>query len=109
MKFHTINLIHALVLMSASLWMYKSSVNPSVIHLIFFMVGVILLALNNGIKEGSAEQKKVAAIISFFVFLSMAMLLLTQNIFIEEGFSVYLILILCVSLIAEVIYFFQKN
>jgi isoprenylcysteine carboxyl methyltransferase (ICMT) family protein YpbQ len=85
--------------MSGSLWMYKSSVNPSIIHLSPFLLGIILLSLNNGIRDGAKEQKKVSfylTIASIFVFL---LLIIIPNNWKEEGFTTNIIIMLVMAVI----------
>ncbi|MFZ1705575.1 MAG: hypothetical protein WAT79_14595 [Saprospiraceae bacterium] len=108
MRFPTINLIHALTLMSISLWMYKSSVNPAIVHLFPFLAGIILLTLNNGIKEGSKEQKRAAFYLTLIVFIYMVYLLLFPNELSEEGFTINIAFILVVSMASGLTYLYES-
>lgn len=91
--FQRLNLITALVLISLSVWMYKSSVNPSIIHLFPFLIGIVLLALNNGVKEGAKEQTKVAAAISLILAVVAILLYFIPNPYTEEDFGIFVIII----------------
>ena len=106
--FQKINLINALSLMSAAVWMYKSSVNPSVIHLMPFVGGIILLALNNGIREGSSEQIKVAFYFSIMYVIILMLLLFLENVLMEEGYFLYIISLLILSFLSVVTYIIEK-
>lgn len=95
--------------MSTSLWMYKSSVNPSVGHLLPFLVGMILLTLNNGVKEGSSQQKKAAGIISFLMVIIMINMLIFPNSWNEEGFTTFIVLILIVNVFSIILYGWENR
>jgi hypothetical protein len=104
MKFPIVNLILALVYMSLSVWMFQSSVNPSIVHLLPLLAGIILLALNNGIKEGAKEQTRFAGYVSGFLTMVMGYLLLTDNVFKEEEFTLCLGVFFVSSLITFVVF-----
>lgn len=108
MKFPAANLILSLVYMSLSVWMFQSSVNPSIIHLLPLLAGIILLALNNGIKEGAKEQTRFAGYLAGFLTLVMFYLLLTDNVFKEEGFTLC-IGVFCISALVTFVLFIRDN
>ena len=68
MKAHTASLINALILIALSLWGYFSSETPSMTALIPTAIGVVLLALNNGVKK---ENKVIAHIAVLLTLLSL--------------------------------------
>ena len=67
------NLINAISLMAMSTWAYFSSLTPSVTALIPLVFGVVLLALNNGIKFENKAQSHVAVICTLLVLLALTM------------------------------------
>ena len=68
MKAHTASLINALILIALSLWGYFSSETPSMTALIPTAIGVVLLALNNGVKK---ENKVIAHIAVLLTLLAL--------------------------------------
>lgn len=72
-KPYAANLINALTLMVMSAWGYFDSLNPSMTALIPFIFGIVLLALNNGVRFESKAQAHVAVILTLLVFLALAM------------------------------------
>ena len=107
--FQKINLINALFLIAVSFWMYTSSVNPSVIHLMPVVAGVILLALNNGIKDGSKEQKKVAFYITLFLIFCLFIPFFNYFESIEEDFVLYLSGMFILSLSSLILYVYEQK
>jgi hypothetical protein len=106
--FQKINLINALSLMCISVWMYNSSVNPSIIHLLPIVAGVILLALNNGIRAESKEQKNVAFYFTVILVFCFALLLFTDIGLKEEGFLILVISLIVLSLLSAFSYIFEQ-
>lgn len=72
MKAHTASLINALLLLSMSLWGYLGSATPSVTALIPGAVGVILLAVNSGVRKQKKMQAHVAVVFTFLIALTLA-------------------------------------
>ncbi|MBK8621882.1 MAG: hypothetical protein IPN79_08995 [Saprospiraceae bacterium] len=95
--YQRLHLIFSLVLMSGSLWMYKSSVNPSIIHLSPFLLGIILLSLNNGIRDGAKEQKKVSFYLALASMIVFVLLIIIPNNWKDEGFTTNLIIMLVMA------------
>lgn len=106
--FQRINLWLSLVMISLSVWMYKSSVNPAIIHLLPLLAGIILLSLNNGIKEGSGEQKKVAGVLNFIVFVLSVAMFIIPNPYMEEDYGWYIAIMGFMSLLSF-IYFLRER
>ncbi|MBK9734896.1 MAG: hypothetical protein IPO92_07995 [Saprospiraceae bacterium] len=67
------NLINAVCLMAMSTWGYFSSLTPSMTALIPLVFGVVLLALNNGIKFENKAQSHVAVVLTLLVLLALTM------------------------------------
>ena len=65
MKAHVASLANAIILIALSSWGYLSSDTPSITALIPTIVGVILLALNKGVKT----ENKIVAHIAVFLTL----------------------------------------
>ena len=107
--FQRLNLILAIIMISLSVWMYKSSVNPSIIHLFPLLIGIILLALNNGIKEGAKEQTKVAGIFALIISITSMWLYWSPNPYSEEDFGVYIVITGMLSLAAFVAFIRRKK
>ena len=70
MKAHTTSLINALILVIMGLWGYFESDSRPVTALIPVVVGIILVAINNGVKK---ENKIIAhiAILLTLIILSL--------------------------------------
>jgi hypothetical protein len=107
--YQKLHLIFSIVLMSGSLWMYKSSVNPSIIHLSPFLLGIILLSLNNGIRDGSKEQKKVSFYIALSSVVVFLLLILIPNVWIDEGFTPNLIIMMVTGAVLVLFDIFDKS
>ena len=60
MKVHTVSLINSLTLITMGLWGYFESDSRPITSLIPVIVGVILVAINNGVKK---ENKVIAHIV----------------------------------------------
>lgn len=73
MNAHKANLINAITLILMSAWGYLSSLTPSMTALIPLVFGVVLLALNNGVKFENKAQAHVAVILTLIVLLALAM------------------------------------
>ena len=65
------NLINAVALMVMSVWGYASSLTPSMTALIPLVFGVVLLALNNGIKFENKTQAHAAVILTLLVLIAL--------------------------------------
>lgn len=71
MSTHTIHLVNALTLMALSFLTYVMSLNPSGYDLMPLFFGIVLLALNNGVKYGLKAQTRAAAMLSGICSLSL--------------------------------------
>lgn len=71
MNAHKANLINAVTLIIMSAWGYYSSLTPSKTALIPLVFGVVLLALNNGVKFENKAQAHVAVILTLVVLIAL--------------------------------------
>jgi hypothetical protein len=71
MNAHIANLINAVTLIGMSLWGYYGSDTPSKTALIPLVFGIVLLALNNGVKFQNKAQAHVAVIATLLVFVAL--------------------------------------
>lgn len=71
MKTHTVSLINALTLIVLSLWGYLGSETPSITALIPAFVGVVLLALNGGIKKQNKVIAHIAVLLTFIILIGL--------------------------------------
>lgn len=78
MSVHTVHLVNALTLMALSFFTYIASQNSSGYDLVPLFFGVVLLALNNGVKYGLKGQTRAAAMLSGVCGLSLISYLLTS-------------------------------
>jgi len=76
MSTHTVHLVNALTLMALSFLTYVMSLNPSGYDLMPLFFGIVLLALNNGVKYGLKAQTRAAAMLSGICALSLLPFLL---------------------------------
>lgn len=71
MKAHTASLINAATLIALSLWGYFSSDSPSITALIPTVIGVILLALNTGVKNGNKIIAHIAVFLTLIILFGL--------------------------------------
>jgi hypothetical protein len=71
MNAHKANLINAVSLILMSIWGYTSSLTPSITALIPLVFGVVLLALNNGVKFENKAQAHVAVVLTLVVLIAL--------------------------------------
>lgn len=69
MNAHRANLINSVILMAASVWLYVSHDKFRVAVIVFMVLGVALLSLNNGVKYGLPSQIRAAVFFSAVAFL----------------------------------------
>lgn len=65
------NLINAVALMLMPVWSYFTSINPSPTALIPVVFGVVLLALNNGVKVENKAQAHAAVILTLIALIAL--------------------------------------
>ena len=73
MKAHTASLINAVILVALGGWAYLSSDDPSMTALIPVAVGVLLLALNGGVKKENKVIAHIAVLLTLVILLGLAM------------------------------------
>jgi len=71
MKTHIGNLINAIALITLGLWGYIDSDTPSITALIPVFAGVILLALNKGVKNNNKIIGHVAVVVTLLVLIGL--------------------------------------
>ena len=71
MNAHNVSLINALTLIGCSAWAYLGSDTPSVTALIPAGIGVILLALYNGVRKEKKIQSHVAVVFTVLAIIGM--------------------------------------
>jgi CDP-diglyceride synthetase len=71
MKAHQTNLINAIALIIMPLWSYFTSINPSPTALIPLVFGVVLLALNNGVRLENKSQAHAAVILTLIALIAL--------------------------------------
>ena len=73
MKTHHISLIHAIILISAGAWGYLDSADPSPTALIPVITGIILLAVNSGVKKEDKIRAHIAVTMTLLILLGLMM------------------------------------
>ena len=71
MKAHTASLINAVLLIGLSAWGYFASDTPSVTALIPAIIGVILLALNKGVKAENKLIAHIAVVLTLLILIGL--------------------------------------
>ena len=107
MKAHTASLINAVLLIGLSAWGYLASDTPSVTALIPAIIGVILLALNKGVK---AENKLIAHIAVVLTLLILVGLIkpLQGAMGREDSMAIMRVVIMIASTVFAMIFFVKS-
>jgi uncharacterized membrane protein len=71
MKAHQASLINAILLIGLSLWGYFGSETPSKTAFIPTIVGVLLLAMNPGVRKENKVIAHIAVILTFVILLGL--------------------------------------
>tara|TARA_Y100000766_G_scaffold166885_1_gene143355 strand:+ start:1468 stop:1842 length:375 start_codon:yes stop_codon:yes gene_type:complete len=71
MKAHTASLINAILLIFLPLWGYLSSETPSITALIPAFIGVILLAMNYGVKKENKIIAHIAVLLTLVILFGL--------------------------------------
>ena len=71
MKAHTVSLINAIILMVMGAWGYFGSETPSMTALIPAIIGVILLALNKGVKNENKVIAHIAVVLTLLILFGL--------------------------------------
>lgn len=71
MKAHTASLINAVLLIVLPLWGYLSSETPSITALIPAFIGVLLLAMNYGVKKENKIIAHIAVVLTLVILFGL--------------------------------------
>jgi hypothetical protein len=71
MKAHLVSLIHAIALIGLGGYGYLSSDTPSVTALIPVVFGVLLLAMNNGVKKENKVIAHIAVLLTLLIVIGL--------------------------------------
>ena len=71
MKAHIVSLIHAVALIGLGGYGYLSSDTPSVTALIPVVFGVLLLAMNNGVKKENKVNAHIAVLLTLLIIIGL--------------------------------------
>ena len=71
MKAHVVSLIHAVALIGLGGYGYLSSETPSVTALIPVVFGVLLLAMNNGVKKENKAIAHIAVLLTLLIIIGL--------------------------------------
>ena len=71
MKVHTTSLINALILVIMGLWGYFESDSRPVTALIPVVVGIILVAINNGVKKENKIIAHIAILLTLIIIIGL--------------------------------------
>ncbi len=71
MKAHTASLINAVLLIVLPLWGYFSSETPSITALIPAFIGVLLLAMNYGVKKENKIIAHIAVVLTLVILFGL--------------------------------------
>ena len=71
MKAHLVSLIHAVALIGLGGYGYLSSETPSVTALIPVVFGVLLLAMNNGVKKENKMIAHIAVLLTLLIVIGL--------------------------------------
>ena len=71
MKAHLVSLIHAVALIGLGGYGYLSSDTPSVTALIPVVFGVLLLAMNNGVKKENKVIAHIAVLLTLLIIIGL--------------------------------------
>ena len=71
MKAHTVSLINSLILITMGLWGYFESDSRPITALIPVIVGVILVAINNGVKKENKVIAHIAVLLTLIIIIGL--------------------------------------
>ena len=72
MKAHVVSLIHALALIGLGGYGYITSDTPSITALIPVAAGVLLLAMNNGVKKENKVIAHIAVLLTLLIVIGLS-------------------------------------
>jgi hypothetical protein len=71
MKAHTVSLINSLILITMGLWGYFESDSRPITALIPVIIGVILVAINNGVKKENKVIAHIAVLLTLIIIIGL--------------------------------------
>ena len=71
MKVHTVSLINSLILITMGLWGYFESDSRPITALIPVIIGIILVAINNGIKKENKIIAHIAILLTLIITIGL--------------------------------------
>jgi predicted ferric reductase len=107
MNAHKASLINAILLVTLSLWGYFSSETPSITALIPAFVGVILIAINKGVKKENKVIAHIAVVLTLVILVGLIKPLLGA-IDRSDNLAILRVLIMIISTIMAMIYFIKS-
>jgi predicted ferric reductase len=107
MNAHKASLINAILLVTLSLWGYFSSETPSITALIPAFIGVILIAINKGVKKENKVIAHIAVVLTLVILIGLIKPLLGA-IDRSDNLAILRVLIMIISTIMAMIYFIKS-
>ena len=107
MKAHTASLINAVVLIALSAWGYFSSDTPSVTALIPGFIGVLLLALNGGVKKENKVIAHIAVVLTLVALVGLIKPLMGDKAA-SDNMAMMRILLMMASTVFAIIFFIKS-
>jgi asparagine N-glycosylation enzyme membrane subunit Stt3 len=107
MNAHKASLINAILLVTLSLWGYFSSETPSITALIPAFVGVILIAINKGVKKENKVIAHIAVVLTLVILVGLIKPLLGA-VDRSDNLAILRVLIMIISTIIAMVYFVKS-
>ena len=107
MNAHKASLINAILLVTLSLWGYFSSETPSITALIPAFVGVILIAINKGVKKENKVIAHIAVVLTLVILIGLIKPLLGA-VDRSDNSAILRVLIMIISTIMAMVYFIKS-
>lgn len=107
MNVHIVSLINALILVGLGAWGYFGSASPSATALIPVVVGLILVALNKGIKNHHKVAAHIAVVLTLLIFGGLIKPL-TGALDRSDHIAVVRVVIMLLSTLIALIYFVKS-
>jgi len=107
MKPYLINLFNAIVLIILGSWAYLTSDTPSVTSLIPAMVGIILIAITPGFKNGNRVLAHIAVGLTFVILLGLVKPL-TGAISRSDSLGIARVIIMIISSLIALTFFIKS-
>jgi hypothetical protein len=107
MKPYLINLFNAIVLIILGSWAYLTSDTPSVTSLIPAMVGILLIAITPGFKNGNRVLAHIAVGLTFVILIGLVKPL-TGAIGRSDGLAIARVIIMIISSLIALTFFIKS-